>query len=283
VLEFLVRRNTSDSPKEDETKLERTHPSNSADSLDAREFKSKDGQVIEAELVSVRENANGVLVAEIRRSDRRYFTIPVSSFSPEDQTFLKSKWKKKEVDANLLKPNDRIDINLKLNRKTRNKEVSQSHYSGSVSKDRKLLYEPEVVIKNDELTRSFQGNTIRLVVIAKAMHDDDQYLIACAATLEADFPAKGETAVFGKPYFLMEYEYKSGYSNYDYAYGFENDDYVILVMNKEGEVTHTRASSNRFLENLDNVKSCNTGEVYTEGLKHKLNTSVSSSYYQSTE
>ncbi len=250
-------------------------------SAEPREFKSVDGRTILADLIEVRMNADGVVVAELRRSDRRYFEIPLRKFSPEDRKFLEGIWEKKQNAATMLTPESRIDLNLKLNRKTDDKDVMTSNYTGSVWKDRKLEYTPEVVIKNDELVQSFEGNTIRVVVIAKAKHENNHYLIACAATKKADFPAKGEVSVFGHPFYLREYEYDSGYNDsYNYGYGYEKDDYVILVMNRAGEVTHTRASSKKFLDNLDKVMKCKAGEVYSEGLEHKVDAPVSSSHYQ---
>ena len=252
-------------------------------SSEIREFKSSDGRSIKAELIEVRQNSEGVIVVELRRSDRRYFTIPFNKFSPADQKYLKGIWDKKQSEASLLKPDHRISLSLKLNRKTQGKDDA-TYYYGSTVKDRKIRYEPEVTIENDELTQSFTGNKIRLVVIAKSKHEEGQYLIACASDLKADFPAKDTVSVFGNPFLLAEYEYDNGWDhNYDYEYGYEKDDYVILVINREGEITHSRTSSNRFLKNLEKVKSCRTGEVYSEDLEYKITSSISTSYFQSAE
>ncbi len=248
--------------------------------LDAREFTSKDGRKIEADIVDVRENSSGVLVVELRRSDRRYFTIPVDQFAAADQRFLRDYLKDKEKSLSLLHPDDRIDLNLKKNRKEASKDVTASHYWGGQTSDEKHLYRPQVIITNDELTKSMTGNKIRIVVIAKHTRDDGKLLIASACTESVDIPAKGSVTVEADPFFLREYEYRSGYySNYHYEYGYEIEDYVIVLMNSKGEVTHTRASSNGLLEHLDKVMSCKAGETYSKNLEFKSSEIVDSSYY----
>ncbi|MGE9291123.1 MAG: hypothetical protein ACQKBT_09040, partial [Puniceicoccales bacterium] len=175
-------------------------------------------------------------------------------------------------------------ISLKLNRKTQDKEIYAYNYSGGTQKDKETLYRPEAVIQNDELTQSFTGNRVRIVVIARSRSESGKYLIAAASTEEIDIPAKDSVSVEGQPFTLREYEYKSGYDAiYNSEYGYEKDDYVVLVYNREGEITHRRASSNRFLENIEAVENCRAGEIYSDRLEYRMSSKPDSYYYQSLD
>jgi len=245
-----------------------------------REFESSDGRAITAEVIELRENRDGVLVVELRRTDRKYFTIPVNRFSTKDRKYFEELWEERKLSQTLLEPDSEIRLNLQLNRKTEGKD---DRYSGRLQ-DRKIRYEPEVVITNKEFTQNFEGNTVRFVVIARSMHDKGEYLIACAATKKIDFPENESVSVFGDAFFLTEYEYNSSSgTNYDFAYGFEKDDYVIVVQNRDGEITHTRASSKGFLNHMENVMKCKTGEMYSEDLEYRLNTIPDPDYFSSSK
>jgi hypothetical protein len=246
-----------------------------------REFTGTDGRTLEAELIEVRKDSQGTIIVELRRADRRYFTIPISRFSADDQKYFRKQWEKQIKDRSLLKAEHRISINLKLNAKTQDKDVDAYSY-GSVRKDRRMLYRPEAVISNEELTQSFEGNRIRIVVIAQSKSEKEQFLIASATTKPLELPAKGSTSIVGQGFSLQEYEYKSGLSNYEYAYGYEKDDYVVLIYNRDGEITHSRSSSNKFMDHIENVEKCKAGEIYSEGLEHRIQSmGVSSSYFSS--
>jgi len=251
--------------------------------LEGREFVSNDGRSIEAELVDVRADSAGVMVAEIRRSDRRYFVIPISNFSDADQRFFREFLEKKNEGSSLLHSDDRIDLNIKMNRREESKDASASAYTGSSSKDQKDLFRPEVILENEELTKSSTGNSMRIVVIARNESDKNEFLIASASTVDVDIPAKDTISVFGDPFFLRNYEYRSAYSHARSDYGFEIDDYAIILMNSDGEVTHTRISSKGLEDNMDNLMSCAAGEVYTKNLEYKTTITVSSSYYSKAE
>ncbi|MGE9291122.1 MAG: hypothetical protein ACQKBT_09035, partial [Puniceicoccales bacterium] len=90
---------------------------------EVREFRSADGRPIHAELMDIRKNADGILVVELRRSDRRYFTVPVSNFSEADQLQFREDWNERMKERSLLRSDHRVEISLKLNRKTQDKEI----------------------------------------------------------------------------------------------------------------------------------------------------------------
>ncbi|MEM0966719.1 MAG: hypothetical protein AAGJ81_11270 [Verrucomicrobiota bacterium] len=244
--------------------------------LSARTFTDKQGREMEAEIVEIYEDRDGVLMVDLQRSDRRQFTVQVSIFSQPDQQFIKDQWEQQKDAQTLLGEDDRIEINLKLNRTTDNNRFSA--YYGSRWSDKTRVYRPEAVIANQELSQSFLGNTVRIVIIARDKGYSSRYLVASATNVPMDFPAKQSVSANGDVFALREEEYLSSASNYRYEYGYEKDDYVVIIFNREGEITHTRASSNKFLDNLDNVLRCKAGQVYSEGLEDKLNVRPNSYY-----
>ncbi len=248
-----------------------------ADSLPGRLFTDVEGRQIEAEIVEIYESSGGTLMVELKRSDRRHFRIEVDRFSRKDQDFIRGKWEKKQAGETLLHKDARININLKLNRKTNTNDQYASYY-GSRWTDKTKVYGPEVVIENDELTQEFKGNKVRIVMVAKDKGNRSQYLVASATDVEVDLPPKERTSVEGDSFALREYEYESGLSAYSHEAGYEKDDYVVVIRNRKGEITHTRASSNKFLDNLETVLKCRAGEIYTEGLANKLSVSPNSYY-----
>lgn len=245
--------------------------------LGARLFTDQQGRQIEAEIRNIYEADNGTLMVDLMRSDRLLFTVEVNRFSREDQDFLRGKWEKEQSERTLLHKDARISINLKLNRKTSTNDQYAAYY-GSRWTDKTKVYSPEAVVENEELTQKFKGNQVRIVIVARDKGNKSQYLVASAADVEVDLPPKEKTSVEGESFALREEEYASGLSNYRYEYGYEKDDYVVVIRNRKGEITHTRASSIKFLENLDTVLKCKAGEIYTEGLANKLSDSPNSYY-----
>ncbi len=245
----------------------------------ARIFTDTQGRQIEAEIIDMRESDDGTLMVELRRTDRLYFTIAVDRFSKKDRDYLTERWEKQKADETLLDADARIKINLKLNRKS-NTNNQYSSYYGSRWTDKTQVYSPEAVIENDELTRTFEGNQVRIVIIARDKSNTSQYLVASATDAKVNLPAKERTSVEGDTFALREYDYDSALTSYSSRYGYEKDDYVVVIRNRKGEITHTRASSNKFLENLDVVLECKAGEMYTEGLAGKLSVSPNSYYLQ---
>lgn len=245
--------------------------------LCARSFTDQKGRQIDAEIRGIYEADDGTLVVDLMRSDRLLFTVEVDRFSREDQDFLRGKWEKEQSEKTLLHKAARIKINLKLNRKTNTNDQYAAYY-GTRWTDKTKVYSPEAIVENDELTQEFKGNKVRIVIVAKDKSNSSQYLVASASDIEVDLPPKERTSVEGDSFALREEEYASGRSHYRYEYGYEKDDYVVVIRNRKGEITHTRASSNKFLENLDTVLKCKTGEMYTEGLANKLNASPNSYY-----
>lgn len=238
-----------------------------------REWTSNDGRSITAEVVSLSDES-GQLVVTMRRNDGFKFSIPVSRFSDRDQQILVKIYEEELLAASILKPDHRISIRLKLNRKTDRNQV----YPGFLWTEDTDIFSPEVYVKNEELTQAFTGNTIRIVIVAKELETRNKFVIATAKTVEIDLPAREETVVEGGFFGLRTEKYNSNNSSYKWEYGYEKDDYVVLLINRDGEITHTRASSSKLLENIENVMGCRSGEVYSENLEHKLS-SVPNIYF----
>ena len=242
------------------------------DSLSGRLFTDIEGRQIEAEIVDIYESDTGIMMVELKRSDRRHFRIEVNRFSRKDQDFIRGKWEKQQAAETLLHKDARISINLKLNRKTNTNEA----FYGNQYTDKTVIYSPEVVIENEELSQDFKGNKVRIVIVAKDKGNNSQYLIASATDVEMDLPSRLKVSARGDSFGLREREYRSG--SYHYNYGYDKDDYVVVIRNRKGEITHSRASSNKLLENLETALKCKSGEVYTEGLESKLNASPNTYY-----
>ncbi|MFP4357236.1 MAG: hypothetical protein ACLFRP_01635 [Puniceicoccaceae bacterium] len=246
-------------------------------SLPGRLFTDAEGRQIEAEIIDIYETSTGVLTVELKRADRRHFMVAVDRFSAEDQDFIRGLLEKRKAEETLLHKDARISINLRLNRKTDTNDRYASYY-GSRWTDKTKVYAPEVVIENEELTQEFKGNEVRVVIIARDKGNSSQYLVASATDVKVDLPPKERTSVEGDSFALREYEYESGLSTYSHEAGYEKDDYVVVIRNRRGEITHTRASSIKFLDNLETVLKCRAGQIYTDGLAAKLSVSPNSYY-----
>lgn len=235
---------------------------------DFQTFKSDSGATIEAELIELGKSGKTV---DIRLKNGNKISADLSSFSSEDQSKIKEWWRDTQAEKQVLSHESRIDINAKMNRKSRDNKYNGYYHTDDQTKS----YFPEVVIKNRELD-TFTGNTVRVVVIAKDLHTPDQRLIVSAKTLEANFDDRSETILESDPFKLRLYEYDSSYFNYDYAYGYEYEGYAVVIKNSKGEITHFRATKAKYISNMKLIYECEAGQIYDESVSRKLNVSPNS-------
>lgn len=234
-------------------------------------FTNEAGQSIRAELIELSDNNHAVTM---RLESGLKIEALVSAFSKEDQQRILRWWEQKQAEKALLSERDRINVTVKLNRKSK----SNGRYDGYWNVDDKTkAFFPEIVLENEELN-TFTNNEIRVIIVATDLRYTDQKLIVSASTIKTDLRERSETFLEGTPFRLRQYEYDSSYSNYEYKYGYEYEGYVVVIKNSKGEITHTRASRSKYLSNIKTINNCEAGEIYGEDLNHKMNASPSSYY-----
>lgn len=194
----------------------------------------------------------------------------LSFFSAGDQAYIRKWHSEAQQRKSLLAEDVRLDITVKLNRK--GNANRDNHYSD----DKTSRYTPEIAIENRDISQAYMGNTVRIVILAKDLRDSANSLVASASEHRVDFPAGEVVELSGTDFRLRKYE-SEGYSS-DYKYGYEYDDYVIVIKNRDGKITHTRATSSKVLEYMDNVMRCRAGEIYDKDLASKTNLEPNSYY-----
>jgi len=240
-------------------------------SAEFRTFTNSDGVSIEAQLVELKDGK--VVTIELRNG--RELDADLTAFSEADRKHIKKWWEQVQKDQVTLKPRNRLDITVKMNRKAK----SDRYHGWSYADDETQSFFPEVVIENEELD-TFEGNTVRIVILANDARNDYQMLVVSATTEEkVRLPERSEVSIEGKPFRLRKYEYRYGSTN-NYEYGYEYDGYIVVVTNREGVVTHTKASKSKFLSNMELVNSCKAGEMYDDSFTRKLNTKPNSYYVE---
>lgn len=236
-------------------------------------FTNGEGHSIEAELLELKEGGD---VVRIRLRDGRELDAKLTAFSAEDRAAIGKWWDGVLLEKSMLAARSRIDVTVKLNRKAKSERYSAWWVH---TDDRVRSFFPEIIIENDEMDR-FSGNTVRVVVLAKDMRDDEQLLVVSATTLEdVTFPDLGSVSLESEPFRLRQYEHKNTYgSAYNYEFGYEYEGYVVLIKNARGEVTHTKSSKSKFLSAIEVVMKCKAGEIYDADFNRKLNLSPNSYY-----
>jgi len=228
-------------------------------------FTNSDGVSIEAELVELNEDDD---IVTIKLRNGREVDADLRAFSAADRKKIKSWAKNKELERVTLHNRDRLDFTLKMNRKAKSEKYSSwySHYD-----DETESFFPELLIDNGELD-AFEGNEVRIVVLAEDVRNDEQVLVVSATTEKnVRLADRAQTSIEGEPFRLRKYEYKDTYgSTYNYKYGYEYDGYVVVVKNAKGEVTHTKASRSKYLSNFEVIDTCKAGEMYDDDFNRKL-------------
>ena len=239
---------------------------------DFETFTNEEGQSLEAELLELNKAGNQV---SIRLRSGKTMNANLSSFSMGDRQRIRKWWEGVQADIELLQPDSRIEISAKMNRKSKDNDRYSSY---SRVDDKTESFFPEILIRNDELV-TFKGNSIRVVIVAEDLRDEEQKLIVSASTLKSDFVDRGDTVLESDDFRLRLFEYDSSSSNYNYAYGYEYEGYVV-VKNSKGEITHTRASKSKYLSNMEVIMDCKAGDMYDENLNRQLKISANSYFVQ---
>ncbi len=236
-------------------------------------FTNDVGQQLEAELIELNVG-EGTVQMRLRSGSK--INAALTAFSKKDQKRIQRWWQDLKAAESLLQVDSRIDITVKMNRKSKNNAYNNSYWN---TDDKTKSFFPEVIITNDELEPK-KGNSVRIVIVAKDLHYQERRLVVSASTKTADFPDRGDTYLEGDPFQLRLYEYDSTYSNYDYAYGYEYEGYAVVIKNANGEITHTRATKSKYLSDMSLLMECRSGEVYDEDLSRKLNVAPNSYFVQ---
>ncbi|MFP4069951.1 MAG: hypothetical protein ACLFVC_07200 [Opitutales bacterium] len=238
-------------------------------------FTNGEGHRLEAKLLEMKDDGR---VVAIRLRDGREMDATLSAFSRKDRDRIRKWWEEELARQSLLKPRHRLEMTVKMNRKAKSDRYS-SWYSNSDQKTKSFF--PELIVTNDELD-AFEGNEVRLVLVAEDRRYEDQLLVVSATTFKDEkFPDRGKSFLEGEPFQLKHYEYNNTYSTgYNYEYGYDYDGYVVVVKNADGAVTHTKASKTKYLSNMEALMKCKAGEVYDADLNRKLNVAPNSYFVQ---
>ena len=110
---------------------------------DFQTFKSDSGATIEAELIELGKSGKTV---DIRLRNGNKISADLSSFSSEDQSKIKEWWRDTQAEKQVLSHESRIDINAKMNRKSRDNKYNGYYHTDDQTKS----YFPVVVIKNSK-------------------------------------------------------------------------------------------------------------------------------------
>ena len=236
-------------------------------------FENSDGVSIEAELVEL--SADGQTVT-IKLRNGRSIDALLTAFSQKDQAKIKKWWSEVQAEKELLSELVRLDINVKMSQKS-----SSDRYNNWISNlsDKVEAFFPEITINNNDV-QSYKGNKVRVVIIATDESDPSQRLIVSASTLKTDLPYRAKTVLESDPFRLRLYDYKSNYSGYRYAHGYTYEGYVVVIQNARGDTTHTKASKSKYLNNMEIIWKCKSGEMYNKNLSRKLKAEPNSYFIQ---
>jgi len=234
-------------------------------------FTNEAGQSIRAELIELSSDQKTI---KLKTERGVTMNADLKAFTLSDQKRIKAWWAGILAEAEILSSDDRLEISVKMNRKSKGNQYDNYYRIDDETK----TYFPEVIIENLEL-QTFKGNQLRVVIFADDLYTKGQKLIVSAFTLKSDFYDRGRESLEGTPFRLRTYEYDSSYSSYEYKNGYEYDGYAVIIKNSKGEITHTKASRSAYLNYLKNMYKCRAGQVYTDDLQHKLDVSPNSYYY----
>jgi hypothetical protein len=243
----------------------------SADEAEFRTFTNDFGDSVEAKLLELKKDEGSI---RIQLRNGRKMDAKLSAFSQDDQKYIREWWKGVVTDRRILHESARINFEVNIESKTRNRGYSSLY---SRRDDETKAYFPEIIVENHD-EQTFTGNKVRLVVFAKDMRYKDQIKVVSASNMKSDFEGHSDIALEPDSFRLRHYEYDSHLSNYEYEYGYRYTGYAVTVKNSEGKVIYREATKPRYL-NPKLFDKCKTGEVYDDKFERKLNGSRSSSSY----
>ena len=203
-----------------------------------RIFTSTDGSQIEAKIIECESEAT----VTIERQDGVQFkNVPVQRFSKEDRKFI-SEWFK----ADILKYEDayltsEADLSITF---VRGRDNDHNSY-GDID-DRIIDINPEVVIGNNDKDYSFKHLNVTSIVIGEGVAasrgifvllDKQQFSMEVAADSKAEWKGEGFTVA-----------YDPDFSGFDYG-GF-----LVIIRNRDGHITHMKASKVLLEKNYQNIE-----------------------------
>jgi hypothetical protein len=197
--------------------------------IHSREFKSIDGKVINADIVTVR-GADVVL-----KIAGKEYTVPINRLSAEDQEFI-AEWKTKALEEHI--PKLRIEVNS---------GKSDRSDKADFFDDRKGSVEFSVKILNEEIDFDLKGARASLVVIGEDAENRGRFGVMQKSSFEVAVEP-GKT-----------FEWKGDKLNYKFddsppAYwGTSYAGYVFQIRNAKGKVIFQNALPKGFEKHVDAI------------------------------
>ncbi len=189
-----------------------------------REFKSSDGRVLKAELVSATETA-----ITIRNERGTLFRdVPLEKFSAADHAFIRQ-WLKEQAqqrDQAEIHRDARIRLTF-----SKGKDDDFNEY-GDID-DRVVSFSPAVIIESQEHEVTYTEVTGTIVVIGRGHLQRDLYAILNRQEFIMDIPYRETSRWQGKDFSC----------SYDPDYGgFEYGGYLVVLRDRSGKIVYSKAS-----------------------------------------
>lgn len=214
---------------------------------DGREFKSTDGKVINADIVTVR--GTDVVLSMSGKT----FTVPINRFSTADQEFI-AQWKAQSAEEHV--PKLRVEVNSgKSDRSDR----------ADCFDDRKGSFEFTLKIKNEELEFDLKGAKAYLTVIGEDAENKGRFGVMQKSSFEVSVTPGGT------------FEWRGDKVNYKYddsppAYwGVSYAGYVLQIKNAKGKVIFENAIPQVFEKKVDDVLKFNVSDAFDRDAKARGN------------
>lgn len=215
-----------------------------------REFKSKDGKTITAEVVKV--VGEDVVLA----MDGREFTVPISRFSQPDQDFV-AEWKKKESENHI--PKMRIEVYSGKSDRS-DKADDFDNRTGSFQFSVKLL--------NEEIHFDLQGAKAELAVIGEDAETRGRYGIMQKTAFDV---AAGPGKTFEWQGKRLHYRFDDRPPSY---WGSSYAGYVIRIKNANGLVIYENAIPQSFQNHIEAILKMEEGAGFDRNAEPRGSISI---------
>jgi hypothetical protein len=225
-----------------------------------RDLTDTQGRTIRAEVKGVEGGQ-----VTIEREDGRSFTIGIDRFSEADREYIRARGRdiRNSTPARMV-----VDF-------LRTRSDTENDYNDP--DDRQVSFQPTVVIRNEDRTRSFENAEVICIIIGESVFTTRQLKILALDRLKGDLPLNETVRLTGKQVTL---KYDENPRN-GHAHGYRYSGYIVVIRAQTGHLLYSQASRSAWMDEgfAERVDDLRMDVCYDRDLKMEVAELVYEDFY----